>query len=428
MIKKFYKIGKKLFPLCRSITGRDTLKTLKIIQKEFKNLKIRSIKSGTKVFDWTIPPVWNVHNAFILDKYKKKIIDFKKNNLHLISYSEPINRKLSKNEILKKIYTIPKQSNAIPYITSYYKRNWGFCDTHKNKKKIEKKYKDNDSFSAVIKTSFKKNGYMNYGELFLNGKYKDELLISTYICHPSMANNELSGPIVSMALINYFKKKKLNYGLRFIFIPETIGSIAYISQNFKKLKKLCLGGLNLTCLGGSGNLSIIYSKYNDSSIDRTLNETLKEKKINHKIFSFLERGSDERQFNSPGIEIPMAMISRDKFSNFKEYHTSLDNFNFVKEDSLNKSLKFLISTINNFQKKMFPKSSYYCEPFLTKKNLYKTLSFKIYYKKDFSKKILDFLQYCDGKNSLEDISFFIKLNIKETKKIYKYLLKIKLVY
>ena len=180
MIKKFYKIGKKLFPLCRSITGKDTLKTLKIIQKEFKNLKIRNIKSGTKVFDWKIPPVWNVEDAFILDKYKKRIIDFKKHNLHLISYSEPINKKLSKKEILKKIYTIPKQSNAIPYITSYYKRNWGFCDTHKNKKKIEKKYKDNDNFSVVIKSDFKKNGYMNYGELFLKGKYKNELLISSF--------------------------------------------------------------------------------------------------------------------------------------------------------------------------------------------------------------------------------------------------------
>ena len=196
-MKKFYNLGKKkLFPICRSLTGFGVRKTLKIIKKEFSNLKIKKVKSGLKVFDWTVPPEWNVINAYVIDKNGFKIIDFKKNNLHLVGYSTPMKQTLKKKDLFKNFHFLKKQPRAIPYITSYYNKRWGFCITYNEFKKFDKKYVSEDEFKVVIDSSFKKDGNLNYGELILKGKSKQEILISTYICHPSMANNELSGPTV----------------------------------------------------------------------------------------------------------------------------------------------------------------------------------------------------------------------------------------
>ena len=194
---KYYSIAKKnLFSICRSLTGNGVRKTLQVIKKEFKNLKIHKVKSGTKVFDWTVPPEWNISDAYILDKYNKKIVDFKKNNLHIVGYSIPTKKLLSKKKLLSCIHSLPNQPNAIPYVTSYYKKTYGFCISHIEKKKLDKKYKDTDKFKVVIKSNLNQRGNLNYGELVIKGKSSQEILISTYICHPSMANNELSGPIV----------------------------------------------------------------------------------------------------------------------------------------------------------------------------------------------------------------------------------------
>ena len=196
-----------------------------------------------------------------------KIIEFRKNNLHLVGYSEPINKTFTKNELFKNIHYLQNQPEAIPYITAYYKKRWGFCISYNQFKKFQKKYSVKDNFKVVIQSSFKKNGYLNYGELVLPGKSKQEILISTYICHPSMANNELSGPMVSMGLIDYFKTKKLSKTLRFIFIPETIGSIAYLSKNLDYLKNNVIGGYNLSCIGDDRQHSCMFSKYQNSPSD-----------------------------------------------------------------------------------------------------------------------------------------------------------------
>lgn len=263
MIKKYYDLAKNiLFPINRSITGRGIKKTLKIIKLQFPKLVIKNISSGTKVFDWKIPSEWNIFDAYVADKNNKKIISFKKNNLHLVGYSIPLSKKINKIELLKHIHTLPNKPKAIPYVTSYYKKYWGFCINYYDYKLIKKKYKNTDSFKVVIRSKFKNKGSLSYGELVLRGKSSQEILISTYICHPSMANNELSGPIVSMCLIDYFRKiKNLKKTLRFIFIPETIGSIAYLSKNLSKLKKSVIGGYNLTCLGDEGIHSCMFSKY-----------------------------------------------------------------------------------------------------------------------------------------------------------------------
>ena len=208
MIKYYYNLAKKiLYPINRSITGKGTKKTLEIIKKEFPKLKIKQFKSRSKVFDWNVPPEWNVKKAYIADKKNIKIVDFKNNNLHLLGYSIPVKKKITKKDLFKNLYFLKKQPSAIPYITSYYKKRWGFCISYNQYKKFNKIYSSKDKFKVIINSSLNYDGKLNYGELILKGKSKQEILISTYICHPSMANDELSGQIVSMALIDYFKKK-----------------------------------------------------------------------------------------------------------------------------------------------------------------------------------------------------------------------------
>ena len=369
---KYYSIAKNsLFPICRSITGDGVRKTLQIIKKEFPLLKIHNVKSGTKVFDWKIPPEWNISDGYILDKNNKKIIDFKNNNLHVVGYSTPINKFLLKRNLFKHLHTLPKQQKAIPYVTSYYKKNWGFCISHLKKKKIDKDYKETDTFKVVIKSSFRHKGNLNYGELILKGKSKQEILVSTYICHPSMANNELSGPIVSMSLIKYFSKiKKLDKTLRFIFIPETIGSITYLHKNLKALKKNIIGGYNLTCIGDERQHSCMFTKYNNTNSDKSLEAAYKKLKIKFKKYSFLKRGSNERQYNSPGIDLPIAGIFRTKFGEFPEYHTSLDDFTLVTKKGIRGGFIVAKTAIDILRKKIIPKNKILCEPQMGKRGLY----------------------------------------------------------
>jgi aminopeptidase-like protein len=428
-ILKYYKLAKKkLFPICRSITGKGIRKTLKIIKDEFPKLKIYYCSSGKKVFDWKIPSEWNIKNAYVLDKNNKKIIDFKKNNLHIINYSIPINKVIKKDELLNRLYTNKSVPDGIPYITSYYKKYWGFCCSYNQKKKIENNYNKHDKFSIVIDSSFKKNGKLTYGELIIPGKSKQEILISTYICHPSMANNELSGPIVSMALIKYFFKKKLQKTLRFIFIPETIGSIVFLNKNLKYLQNNLIGGYNLSCIGDNRMHSCMFSKYGNTLSDQSLTEAYKKLNIRPKIYSFLERGSDERQYNSPGIELPITSIFRTKYGEYKEYHTSLDNFDLVTPKGLVGGYSVAKASIEILLKKIIPKSLVFCEPNMGKRGLYPTLSKQSKYEKnpDVREK-MNFLIYSDGKNDLKKISNLIKLNYSKVYKLYKLLIQKKLI-
>ena len=427
--KKFYKIAKnELFNICRSITGDGVRKTLKIYKKKFPKLKIKSIRSGTKVFDWTVPSEWNIKDAYILDKNNKKIVNFRNNNLHIVSYSKPLNKFVSKNELFKKLYSLKNQPTAIPYVTSYYKKDWGFCISHKEKLKFNNQYKKNDKFRVVINSSLNKSGKLNYGEFFIKGKSDEEILISTYICHPSMANNELSGSIVSLSLIDYFKKKKINKSLRFIFIPETIGSIVFINKNFHNLKNNFIGGYNLSCIGDERNYSCILSKYENTQVDYSLLQAFKKLRIKFKKYSFLKRGSDERQFNYPGVDFPMATISRSKFFEYPEYHTSLDDFNLVTEKGIYGGFKVAKEAIKILMSKIIPKSLTICEPRLGKRGLYKNLSIKSKYSYgNITKNLLSFLQYSDVKNDLNQIAEYLKISKKKSYKIYLILKKNKLV-
>ena len=427
IIKKYYNIAKtKLFPITRSLTGDGVKKTLNIIQKELPKLKIKKFKSGTKVFDWNIPEEWNVTDAYVIDKYNNKIIDFKKNNLHLVGYSIPIQKNITKKELFKNLYFLKNQPKAIPYITSYYKRRWGFCISYNEYKILDKRYSLNDKFKVVINSNLNKKGNLNYGELILKGKSQKEILISTYICHPSMANNELSGPIVSMGLINYFKNKKLNKTLRFVFIPETIGSISYLSKNLKYLKENVIGGYNLSCIGDERQHSCMFSKYQNSPSDEAVIEAYKLLKIkNYKAYTFLKRGSDERQYNSPGIDLKISSIFRTKYGEYPEYHTSLDNFNLVTLKGCVGGFNVARKSIEILLERIYPKCKIMCEPQMGKRGLYPTLSTKNENK--LTRSYMDFLQYADGTNSLEKISNLIKLELNSVKKINSILFKNNLI-
>jgi len=426
-IKKYYNFAKhNLFNLNRSITGKDTKKTLKLIKKKLPNLKLKFYSSGEKVFDWKVPNEWNIKDAYIIDKNGKKIVNFKSNNLHIVGYSKPINIILKKKDLLKKLYSLPKKPNAIPYVTSYYKKDWGFSITDLNKKKIIKDYNEDDNFLIKIDSKFNDKGKLHYGELLIKGKSKKEILISTYICHPSMANNELSGPILSMSLIKYLSKTKNNKSYRFIFIPETIGSIAYLSKNLTKLKKNIEGGFNLTCVGDERMYSCILSKYNNSPSDYALLNAFKINKIKFKKYPFTMNGSDERQYNSPNIDLPITSFFRSKFGTYPEYHTSLDNFELVTLKGITQSFIVMKNAIKFLEKNIFPKSQIFCEPFMSKRGLYPTTSKRL--TSGITKKIMNFIQYSDGKNSIADISRIIKTNKKNTIKIYQILKKNKIIY
>lgn len=420
MIDKYYKLAKKtLFPLHRSLTGEGTKKTLKYLKREFPKLTIKKIKSRSKIFDWKIPDEWKIKDAYVLDKNNNKIVDYKKNNLHVIGYSRPLNKTVSKNVFFSHLHSLPNRPHAIPYITSYYKRNWGFCVTDKQKKNFNIRYNHNDKFKIKIDSSFNPKGYLNYAELLIKGKSRKEILISSYICHPSMANNELSGIIVAMSLINYFQKKKLNISIRFLFVPETIGSITFISKNLNHIKNNILCGYQLTCIGDERNYSFIQSKDKSSLADKALIKAFKQLKIKAKEYSFLHRGSDERQFNSPGIDMPMTVISKSIFGTYPEYHTSDDNFDIVTLKGITDGFRVVKKSINNLQKLILPKSLILCEPMLSKRNMYPHIS--KHSNKNKNRIYLDFLQFSNGKNDLEEIAYKIKKSFQETKKIYNFL-------
>lgn len=414
-----YKFAKKLWPINRSLTGVGVEKTLSLIKKELP-IKILNFKSGSKVFDWRIPKVWEIKNAWLLDEKNKKIIDFKKNNLHVVGYSKNINKKLTFKDLKNKIHYLKNQPTAIPYVTSYYKKDWGFCLEYNKFKRLKK-----GNYKAFIDSKFI-NGNLKIGELVIKGKSKKEILISTYLCHPSMANNEISGIVIATYLARWVKKKKNKYTYRFLFLPETIGSIAYLSKMKNLLMKNVIAGYVLTCIGDERNYSFLESKEKNSLSNIVAKFILKSKK-NAKIFDWLKRGSDERQFCSPGIDLPVASIMRTKYGEYPEYHTSLDKIGkVVTKKGLNGSLTLVKKIIEEIEKQNFPVATNFCEPFLTKKNMYPTIS-KSGSVNNKIRKLLDFLSFCDGKNSVLQIQYFTKLNTSDVREIMRELTNKKLI-
>ena len=413
ILKKIWSLSNALWPISRSITGKGTLTTLKIIKKILPNLKIKSVKTGYKAFDWEVPNEWNIKNGYIITPSGNKICDFKKNNLHVIGYSAPVNQVISFADLKKNLYSLPKQPRAIPYVTSYYKKRWGFCIADKDKKKLKK-----GNYKVFIQSNFS-IGKLNYGEILIKGKTKKEIFISTYVCHPSMANNEISGPVTTTFLTQWINNlKKTKYSYRIIFIPETIGSLVYLSKNLKKMKKNIIAGLVMTCMGDERNYSFLPTKYENSFVDKVISKVLKDKKIKYKKFNWSDRGSDERQYCSPGVDLPVASLMRTKYGEYPEYHTSLDRLGtVVTKKGILQSLELIKKCISTIENNYFPKYKILGEPMLSKRGLYADLSIKHKYNKKFN--INDILTWADGKNDVIDISERCNLSFDETCEILK---------
>lgn len=401
--QKIYDLAKELWPLNRSITGEGLRKTLNIINQHIPNLKIHSVKTGTKVFDWTVPKEWLVHEAYIIDPTGKKICDFSRNNLHLLGYSEPFSGVLSLGELKEHLYSLPEQPDAIPYVTSYYKKRWGFCLSQNELNSLV-----SGNYEIQIDSELF-DGELNYGELILPGKSKKEVFLSTYICHPSMANNELSGPSVVTYLTKWlqeFKERKFTY--RIIFIPETIGSITYLSINHKIMKKNIFAGFNVSCVGDNRAYSYLPSRNGNTLSDHVSKHILKWIDPKFVKYSWLDRGSDERQYCAPGIDLPIASIMRTKYGKYPEYHTSMDNLiDVVSPEGLDGGYKAIKKSLELIEKNKKYHVSVLGEPQMGKRNLYPTLSTK---KNDHQVKLMmDFISFCDGENSVLEIAE--KLNV-----------------
>jgi aminopeptidase-like protein len=404
--KKIYSLAESLYPICRSITGEGVRKTLKIIKSLVPEMRILEVPSGTKCFDWQVPLEWNIHDAYIKDPNGKKIVDFKKNNLHVVSYSDAVNRKISLADLDKHLYAIPELPDAIPYITSYYDRNWGFCISHNQRKSLP------DGLYQVCIDSTLKSGSLTYGEIILPGKDKEEVFLSTYICHPSMGNNELSGPCVTTYLAKWLSElPSRRFTYRIIFIPETIGSIVYLSRNIKKMKKRIIAGYNITCIGDNLQYSYLPSRNESSLSDRVARHVLTHTDENYITYPFSERGSDERQYCWPGVDLPIASIMRTKYQEYPQYHTSADDLNFICPQGLYGGYKVLKRAIEAIECNYKYKSTCLCEPQLGKRKLYSlpgTHGEGSVIGNFSGRDILNILTYCDGDHDL--LSIADKLN------------------
>ncbi|MGN0902578.1 MAG: DUF4910 domain-containing protein, partial [Succinivibrio sp.] len=370
-------------------------------------LKITEVPCGTKAFDWTVPDEWNCRDCYIEDQRGNRIIDIKNCNLHVLGYSETIDRWMDIDELEKYIYTLPNQKDAIPYITSYYSRRTGFCMSENQLNELKKQAHEHpQKYHAVIDSSFSKDGSLTYGECLIKGESSKEILISTYICHPSMANNECSGPALATVLADYIKSRPRKYTYRIVFIPETIGSIVYLSKHLEELKRNTIAGFVLSCVGDDRDYSFVKTRYGNTITDRVLENTLKGYTASHKAYSFLHRGSDERQYNAPGVDLPVCSFSRTKYGMYKEYHTSLDNLSLISEAGFEGAFSIISKAIEVLENNGKYRIKVLCEPQLGKRDLYPTLS-----KKDaYSISVMamrNFIAYADGLNDLLDISSLI---------------------
>ena len=395
---KIYNLAKDIFYHNRSITGDGVRKTLSRVKKILTKLKIYEIKSKKKVFDWYIPLEWNIKKAFI-KKNKKVILDFNKNNLHIVGYSHYINKSLQLSELKKKIHFIKKIPDAIPYVVSYYKKDWGFCMSYNKFKKLRK-----GTYKVLIDSSFRK-GSMTYADFLIKGKSKKEILLTTYTCHPSMGNNETSGISLLSYLGEYLnkinKKKKLNFSYRIVFHPENIGAIAYINKNLVKLRRNVIAGYVVTCVGDNKTYSYLKSKEDNSISNRAALNILKNNYKKFKIYEFTKSGSDERRYNAPGVNLPIGSLMRSKYGEYKEYHTSLDDLNFISAKGFQKSFEIYVKILSLLDNNLKYRIKTICEPNLGRRNLYPLVS-KWPNPKKYSEieNLINFITYADGKNDL----------------------------
>lgn len=395
---EMHALALRLWPINRSLTGDGFRQSLKLIAEEIPEINVLEVPSGTKAFDWEIPEEWVIREAYIIGPTGEKFCDFSVNNLHVINYSVGVDLELTLEELLPHLHSLPNQPDAIPYLTSYYKKSWGFCISDIEKMKLLP-----GTYQVHIDASHF-DGFLTYGELLLPGNSQKEVLLSTYLCHPSMANNELSGPVVTTFLAKYIKGLiNREYSYRILFLPETIGSLMYLSKNLTHLKQNVIAGFTITCIGDDRSYSFLPSRNGATLADNVARKALAELDIDFITYGWTHRGSDERQYCSPGVDLPVASIMRTKYGEYPEYHTSLDNLNdVVTADGLLGGYKVLQKCIEILESEKVPMATILGEPHLTKHDLYPTLSTKN--QKEFVRNVIDILTWADGTNLLSDIA------------------------
>lgn len=393
---RMYALAERLFPICRSITGDGVRQSLRILQ-EYVPLEIHEVPSNTTVFDWTVPKEWNIRDAWVIGPNGKKIIDFKEHNLHILQYSTPVHQVLGLEELKKHLFTLPDKPDLIPYRTSYYQENWGFCMAHNQYLELS----DGD-YEVYIDATLEA-GSLTYGELYIPGASEEEVLFSAHICHPSLANDNLSGIGLLTFLAKLLLEQKNRYSYRFLFIPGTIGSITWLARNEHKVKHI-KHGLVVSLVGDAGGFTFKKSRRGDSEIDQVVTYVLKNSGYPCEVIDFFPYGYDERQFCSPGFNLPVGNLTRSPFGSYPEYHTSGDNLQLIQPNFLQASFDIYLAIVeileqNFFFQNLYPK----CEPQLGKRGLYAAIGGDND-QKELQMAMLWLLNFADGNYSLLDIA------------------------
>ncbi|MGD1910489.1 MAG: DUF4910 domain-containing protein [Rivularia sp. (in: cyanobacteria)] len=393
---QLYELVSELYPICRSVTGNGIRETLKLISQHIP-LSLHEVPTGTQIFDWTVPKEWNIKDAYIKNSQGEKIVDFANSNLHVVSYSIPIYKKISLAELKEHLFTIPDYPDWIPFRASYHTETWGFCLSYRQYLELK-----DEEYEVYIDSSLGA-GNLTYGEYYIPGESTDEVLISTHICHPSLCNDNLSGIAIASFLAKHLSQTTPKYSYRFLFIPVTFGSITWLSRNEDKISNI-KHGLVLTCLGDSGNFTYKKSRRGDVEIDEVATYVLKNSGQDYEIIDFFPYGYDERQYCSPGFNLPVGCLTRSPHDSFPEYHTSADDLNFVQPQYLAESFSRCILIINILENNQ----TYYnknpkCEPQLGRRGLYKAYSGS-QDKRQNQMAILWVLNLSDGNHTLLDIA------------------------
>jgi len=396
--REMLELMRELYPICRSLTGNGVRETFAILRRHVP-FELVEVATGTRVYDWTVPDEWNITDAWIADERGYRVVEFRRCNLHVLGYSVPIRRKVSLAELRDHLFTLPDQPTRIPFRTSYYSRNWGFCLTHERLEALT------DGMYDVCIDSSLEPGHLTYGEYVIPGRSTDEILVSSYICHPSLCNDGLSGVVLAVILAKYFSSLELRYTYRFLLSPGTIGPLTWLMRNEDHLPRV-KAGLVAACVGDSGKMTYKKSRRGDAEIDQAAVNVLRMSGDHYSVESFVPWGGDERQFCSPGFDLPIGSLMRTPAGDFPEYHTSADDLEFVRPESLADSFRKYVDVLDVLEgNATYVNQNPKGEPQLGRRGLYKAISTGAPREEEVGERaLLWVLNLADGEHSLLDIA------------------------
>lgn len=403
-----------IFPFNRSITGDGVRETLAYVKGILPDLQVHEVPSGTQAFDWDVPDEWNIRDAYVLNEAGERVIDFQKSNLHVVGYSTPVDEWLDLEDLQKVLHSMPEMPDAIPYVTTYYRDGYGFCLSENDRKALKP-----GKYRAVV-DSTKGPGHLTYGELILPGESEQEVLLSTYVCHPSMGNNETSGIVVATALAKWLSGlEHRKYTYRIVFVPEMIGSIVYLSQHLQQMKERTIAGWVLSCVGDDNNYSMLASRKGNSLTDRVMRHALQHYVDDFSEFDFLwpNRGSDERHYCAPGVDLPVVVFSRSKYNTYPEYHTSLDDLSLISQQGLAGAYELMQKCLKIVEANITAKTTVVGEPRLGPRGLYPTMTSSLTNTDKAIRDMMNVLAYADGSLDIIDLAQTVEIDALECAEI-----------